>query len=64
MSRHTVLGWVLFSGECGPGEYGQLGFLGFSLILHLAHHVAKFRRSCCKSFVAKRTFKVDREGHI
>ena len=33
-------------------------FLGFSLILHLAHHIAKFRRSCCKRFAAKRTFKL------
>ena len=33
-------------------------FSGFSLILHLAHHIAKFGRSCCKSFTAKRTFKV------
>ena len=30
----------------------------FSLILHLAHHIAKFRRSCCKRFAAKRTFKM------
>ena len=35
-----------------------LVFSGFSLILHLAHHIAKFRRSCCKSFAAKRTFKL------
>ena len=33
-----------------------LVFSGFSLILHLAHHVAKFRRSffqkfCCKTYV-------------
>ena len=34
-----------------------LVFLGFSLILHLAHHIAKFRRFCCKGFAAKRTFK-------
>ena len=33
-------------------------FLGFSLILHLAHHIAKFRRSCCKKFAAKRTFEL------
>ena len=59
MSRHTVLGWVLFSGEYGPGEYDQLGFFsGFSLILYLAHHIAKFRRSYCKNFAAKRTFKL------
>ena len=31
---------------------------GFSLILHLAHHIAKFRRFCCKNFAAKRTFKL------
>ena len=24
MSRHTVLGWVLLSGEFGPGEYDHL----------------------------------------
>ena len=26
MSRHTVLGWVLFSSENGPGAYDHLGF--------------------------------------
>ena len=31
---------------------------GFSLIFHLAHHIAKFRISCCKSFAAKHTFKL------
>ena len=31
-----------------------LVFSGFSLILHLAHHIAKFRRFCCKSCAAKR----------
>ena len=35
-----------------------LVFSGFSLILHLAHHIASFRRSCCKSFAAKPTFKL------
>ena len=35
-----------------------LVFSGFSLILHLAHHIAKFRRSCCKRFAAKCTFKL------
>ena len=35
-----------------------LVFSGFTLILHLAHHIAKFRRSCCKSFAAKHTFKL------
>ena len=35
-----------------------LFFSGFSLILHLAHHLAKFRRSCCKNFSAKRMFKL------
>ena len=35
-----------------------LVFPEFSLILHLAHHIAKFRRSCYKSFAAKRTFKL------
>ena len=35
-----------------------LVFSGFSLILHLAHHTAKYRRSCCKNFAAKRTFKL------
>ena len=33
-------------------------FSGFSLILHLAHHIAKFRRSCRKSFAANRIFKL------
>ena len=32
-----------------------LVFSGFSLILYLTYHTAKFRRSCCKSFAAKRT---------
>ena len=31
-------------------------FSVLSLILHLAHHIAKFKRSCCKTFAAKRTF--------
>ena len=35
-----------------------LVFSGFSLILHLAHHIVKFRRPCCKNFAAKRTFKL------
>ena len=35
-----------------------LAFLGFSLILHLAHHIDKFRRSCYKHFAAKRPFKL------
>ena len=35
-----------------------LVFSGFSLILHLAHHIVKFRRSCCKGFAAKRTLKL------
>ena len=29
---------------------------GFDLILHLAHYIVKFRRSCCKKFAAKLTF--------
>ena len=49
-----------FSGEYGPGEYNHLGFfgLGFSLILHFAHHIAKFKRSYCNNFAAKRMFKL------
>ena len=35
-----------------------LAFSGFSLILYLAHHIANFRRSCCKNLAAKRTFKL------
>ena len=35
-----------------------LVFSEFSLILHLAHHIAKFRRFCCKKFAAKYTFKL------
>ena len=35
-----------------------LDFSGLSLILRLAHHIAKFRRSCCKRFAAKRAFKL------
>ena len=33
-----------------------LAFLGFSLILHLAHHIAKFRKSCCKNFCVESVF--------
>ena len=39
-----------------------LVFLGFNLILHLAQHIAKFRKSCCKSFAAMRTFEL--KAHI
>ena len=35
-----------------------LVFSGFSFILHLVHHVAKFRRYCCKSFPAECMFKL------
>ena len=35
-----------------------LVFSGLSLILHLAHHIAKFRRSCCKSFAAICMFRM------
>ena len=35
-----------------------LVFSGFSLILRLAHHIAKFRRSCCKNFAVKCAFKL------
>ena len=49
----------VFSGEYRPGEYNHFGFCqDFSLILHLAHNIAKFRGSCCKKFAAKRTFKL------
>ena len=59
MSRHTVLGWALFfSGDFGPGEYDHFGFLGFSVIPHLAHRIVKFKRSCCKSFAAICTFRL------
>ena len=33
-------------------------FSGFSLILHLAHHIAKFRMPCCKTLAGKHTFKL------
>ena len=46
-----------FSGKYGSGEYDHLGFSGFSLILHWAHHIAKFTRSCYKHFAAKCSFK-------
>ena len=32
--------------------------LGLNLILHLAHHIARFKRYCCKRFAAKRTFQL------
>ena len=56
--RHTVKVGFCLSGEFGPGAFDHLGFSGFSLIIYLAHHIAKFRRSCCKSFAAKCTFKL------
>ena len=31
---------------------------GLNLIPHVAHHIAKFRGSCPKSFAAKRTFQL------
>ena len=45
--RHTINLGSVFSGEYGPGEYDHLGFFrDLLLILHLAHHNAKFRRPC------------------
>ena len=35
-----------------------LVFVRLSLILHLAHHIANFRRSCCKSFAAICMFRM------
>ena len=35
-----------------------LVFTGLSLILHLALHIANFRRSCCKCFAAICTFRL------
>ena len=35
-----------------------LVFSGLSLILHLAHHAANFRRSCCKRFAANLTLRL------
>ena len=35
-----------------------LAFMGLSLILHLAHHIVNFRRSCCKSFAAICMFRL------
>ena len=35
-----------------------LVFTGLSLILHLAHHIANFRRSCSKSFAAICMFRL------
>ena len=48
-SRHTVLCWVLFFWRIRPylENFITLVFSGFSLILQLAHHIAKLR-SCCK----------------
>ena len=57
MSPHTVLGWV-FLVSLDLEDMITLVFSGFSLFLHLAHHTAKFRRSRCKSFTAKHTFKL------
>ena len=36
-----------------------LVFTGLSLILHLAHHIANFRRSCCKSFAVICMFRLN-----
>ena len=35
-----------------------LVFSGLSLILHLAHHIANFRRSCCKRAAAVLTLRL------
>ena len=35
-----------------------LVFTGLSLILHLAHHIANFRRSSCKNFAAICMFRL------
>ena len=59
MSRHTVLGWVLFVlANLDLKNMITLVYSRFSLILHLAHHIAKFRRPCFKRFAAKHTFKL------
>ena len=59
MSRHKVLGWVLFFlAKTGLENMINLDFSTFSLILHLSHHITKFRRSCCKSFAATCTLKL------
>ena len=35
-----------------------LVFVGLSLILHLAHYIANFRSSCCKSFTVIWMFRL------
>ena len=39
-----------------------LVFTGLSLILHLAHHIASFRRACYKSFAAICMFRLKAHG--
>ena len=41
-----------------------LVFSGLNLILHLAHHIAKFRKSCCKSFAVKRTCQLKAHNEV
>ena len=42
----------------GPENIITLVLSGLILILHLAHHIANFRRSCCKSFAATCMFRL------
>ena len=60
MSRHTGLFRLgsVFLSRTDLENTNTLVFSRFSLILHLAHHIAKFRRSCCKSLAVKHTFKL------
>ena len=56
----SVQFYVFYVGFYCPGKYepGEYDFSGLNLMLHLTHHIVKFRRSCCKSFAEKRTFQL------
>ena len=65
MSRHIVLVSVLFF--LGSTDMENIitlvFFMGLSLILHLAHLIANFRRSCCKGFAAICMFRLPIEQY-
>ena len=48
MSLHTVLVWVVFLVRTDLENMITLVFSVFSLILHLAHHIAKFKGPVAK----------------
>ena len=59
MSRHIFRLTSVFLESTDLENIITLVFSGLSLILHLAHHIANFRRSCCKSFAAICMFRLN-----